>query len=342
MTDATPTQTPTTSTQEETTSTQDETTSTQEETTSTQDQTTVTPSEPTPTEEPASPTTSTTTAAEPTATSYGIQGDLSLFVNPTEQFQDGVHSCDSVPAGQGVISLDHLGFGGFSGIENADGSTGGLCREGSYCSYACQPGMSKTQWPESQPSNGVSIGGLLCRNGKLYKSSNSDYLCEWGPQSAVVVSEIDDSVSICRTDYPGTENMVIPTVVGAGAEAPLSVVDGETYYQWLGMPTSAQFYVNNKGVSYTDGCQWGSPGSGIGNWSPLNFGAGYSQGVSYLSLIPNPNNREGLNFNVRLEAYDENSTVVGSCVYENGYFNGDGTDGCTVAVTKGSAKYVLY
>ena len=70
--------------------------------------------------------------------------------------------------------------------------------------------MSKTQWPEDQPSNGVSIGGLLCKNGKLYKSSTrSNYLCEWGVKKANVVNKLSETVAICRTDYPGTENMVI-------------------------------------------------------------------------------------------------------------------------------------
>ena len=71
---------------------------------------------------------------------------------------------------------------------------------------------------EDQPSNGVSIGGLLCKNGKLYKSSTrSNYLCEWGVKKANVVNKLSETVAICRTDYPGTENMVIPTVVGGGS-----------------------------------------------------------------------------------------------------------------------------
>ena len=91
--------------------------------------------------------------------------------------------------------------------------------------------MSKTQWPEDQPSNGVSIGGLLCKNGKLYKSSTrSNYLCEWGVKKANVVNKLSETVAICRTDYPGTENMVIPTVVGGGSTSVITVVDQSTYY----------------------------------------------------------------------------------------------------------------
>lgn len=282
-------------------------------------------------------------SSSPPSSSNGINGDLSAFENPSEEFPDGLYSCDYFPSGQGVIALDHLGFGGWSGIYNSDTSTGGSCKEGSYCSYACQSGMSKTQWPDNQPSNGVSVGGLLCKNGKLYKTnSRSNYLCEWGADKANVVSKIDKSVAICRTDYPGTENMVIPTVVDAGSTSVITVVDQDTYYRWRGGATSAQFYVNNAGVSYQDGCLWGSAGSGVGNWAPLNFGTGYAGGVAYLSLIPNPNNYDSLNFNVKIVAADDSSNVSGQCVYENGKYNGNGKDGCTVGVTKGKGNYVLY
>lgn len=302
----------------------------------------------------ASPTTtsSSSTAASPSASpsstsgssghSGSIYGDLADFVDPTEDFEDGVIDCSSFPSGQGVIALDHLGFGGWSGIENSDGSTGGNCKEGAYCSYACQPGMSKTQWPSSQPANGVSIGGLLCKGGKLYKSnSGSSKLCQWGVPKANVVNKLDQTVAICRTDYPGTENMVIPTVVDGGKSLPLTVVDSGSYYTWRGSSTSAQYYVNDAGVDWTTGCTWGNAGTGYGNWAPLNFGAGYSNGIAYLSLIPNPNNYDSLNYNVKIVA-DGSSTVSGNCVYSNGKYNGDGTDGCTVGVTNGAANFVLY
>lgn len=297
---------------------------------------------------PAQVASSTSSSAKATSTSVstgsgGIAGDLAAFSGPNQKFQDGTIPCSQFPAGQGVIAIDWINQGGWSGIENPDTSTGGSCADGSYCSYACQAGMSKTQWPSSQPSDGRSVGGLYCKNGLLYRSNtNNDYLCEWGSPSAYVVSELNQGVAICRTDYPGTENMVIPTYVGAGQTQPLTVVDQDTYYTWQGMKTSAQYYVNNAGVSTQDGCVWGTAGSGIGNWAPLNFGAGYTNGVSYLSLIPNPNNKTPLNFNVKIVASDSSSVVQGECYYENGQYNGSGSDGCTVAVTSGSAHFVLY
>lgn len=270
-------------------------------------------------------------------------GGLGNYEEPSEEFPDGVYSCSTFPEGQGVIPLDYLGFGGWSGVENSDGSTGGNCKEGAYCSYACQSGMSKTQWPQNQPSNGVSIGGLLCKGGKLYKSnSRSNYLCEWGADKAIVQNNLSKSVSICRTDYPGTENMVIPTIVNGGSSSPLTVVDQSSYYTWKGGSTSAQYYVNDAGVGQQQGCIWGTPGSGIGNWAPLNFGAGYANGIAYLSLIPNPNNYNSLNFNVKIVADGSDSVVSGECAYEDGKYTGGGNLGCTVGVTKGRAKYVLY
>lgn len=279
-----------------------------------------------------------------TSTSSGsgsIFGDLSAFSGPSEKFVDGTVKCSEFPSGQGVISIDWMNQGGWSGIEHADSSTGGSCTEGSHCSYACQPGMSKTQWPSEQPADGRSVGGLLCKGGYLYRTNtDTDYLCEWGIPSATVVSELSEGVAICRTDYPGTENMVIPTFVEGGSSLPLTVVDEETYYKWQGKKTSAQYYVNNAGVSVEDGCVWGTSGSGIGNWAPLNFGAGYTNGITYLSLIPNPNNNSPLNYNVKIVA-DGDSVVNGNCKYENGAFVG-GSDGCTAAVMSGSAKFVLY
>lgn len=275
------------------------------------------------------------------SSSNGIYGDLGAFEAPSQNFPDGVYDCSYFPEGQGVISLDNLGFGGWSGIENSDGSTGGNCKEGSYCSYACQPGMSKTQWPSSQPANGVSIGGLLCKNGKLYKSnSNQGNLCEWGLDMAEVVNKLSQTVAICRTDYPGTENMVIPTVVDGGQTLPLTVVNSQTYYTWQGGSTSAQYYVNNAGVDWTTGCTWGNAGCGYGNWAPLNFGAGYDNGIAYLSLIPNPNNYDSLNYDVEIVS-DGSSTVSGQCTYSGGKYNGGGSDGCTVGVTGGRAQFVL-
>jgi len=283
----------------------------------------------------------TTPAAAANVTTPSGGATLALWANPSVEFADGVYDCSAFPSDQpGVVAVDWLGFGGWTGCQLTSG-TAQTCEEGAYCSYACQPGMSKSQWPPSQPSNGESRGGLLCKGGKLYKTNPaSNYLCEWGQPSGFVKSSLSGDVCLCRTDYPGTENMVVPTIVGPGANEPLSVVNEATYYQWQGKPTSSQYYVNNMGVPVSDACVWGTAGSNMGNWAPLNFGAGYSGGMTWLSLFPVPGSG-ALNYNVRIVACDASSSINGECSYENGQYSG-GANGCTVAVTVGSGCFELF
>lgn len=257
-------------------------------------------------------------------------------------FQDGTVKCSDFPSDNGVVSLDWLGFGGWASVMDIDANTSSECQDGYYCSYACEPGMSKTQWPSDQPSDGKSIGGLLCKNGYLYRTNtDASDLCSTDQTSATAVNKKSDSIALCRTDYPGSENMVIPTLVDGGDSQPISVVDEDTYFQWQGKKTSAQYYVNNAGVSVEDGCIWGTSGSDVGNWAPIVLGAGYTNGESYLSLIPNPNSNEAANFNVKIVAAN-GGDVQGDCAYEDGSFTGDGSDGCTVSVLSGSAEFVFY
>ncbi|CAK7892790.1 secreted beta-glucosidase Sim1p [[Candida] anglica] len=310
---------------------------------------------PTATASPTTLTTKTTSAPQSSAAqssgssssggSGGISGDLSAFSDPSVEFEDGVHDCGSLPTGQGVIAVDWLSNlnGGFTSIMNLNGDTSTDCTDGFYCSYACQAGMSKTQWPSNQPASGISVGGLLCKNGKLYRSNqDSKYLCSWGKETAAFVSKIEKDVAICRTDYPGSENMNVPTLLKAGGTSPASVVDSDNYFTWKGGRTSTQYYVNNAGVSIEDGCIWGTDGSGVGNWAPVVLGAGVTGGKTYLSLIPNPNNKDAPNYSIKIEGAD-GSDVNGACKYENGqYVGGNGSDGCTVTVSSGKANFIFY
>lgn len=290
----------------------------------------------------ASTTTKVNTTSTSTSTSTSTYGDLAAFSGPNQEFEDGTIKCSDFPSGQGVVEVDWADLNGWTTIMDESGNTATDCQDGYYCSYACQAGMSKTQWPSEQPANGVSVGGLYCKNGYLYRSNtDTNYLCEWGVESANAVNNVDQSIALCRTDYPGSENMVIPTLVEAGSTQPISVVDEDSYYKWQGKKTSTQYYVNNAGVSAEDGCVWGTEGSGVGNWAPVVLGAGYTDGVTYLSIIPNPNNMAAPNYNVKIVAA-EGSTVNGDCYYENGVYNGSGSDGCTVSVTSGSANFVFY
>jgi hypothetical protein len=286
----------------------------------------------------------TSTAAPEVHTNTGATANLALWKSPSVPFSDGTIDCSAFPSSQqGVVSVNYLGFGGWSGIQYADDSTaisGMTCTEGAYCSYACQPGMSKTQWPTTQPSDGQSRGGLLCKGGKLYLTNPaSQYLCEWGSQSSYVVNTLGSSVAICRTDYPGTENMVVPTVVGGNETLPLTVVNEDTYYKWQGKLTSAQYYVNKAGGSASSNCLWGTSSDDFGNWAPVNFGAGYTGGTAWLSIMYNPlQTSTKLDYNVKIECVS--GTMNGECVYENGVIQ-QGGNGCTVSCN-GVCHFVLY
>lgn len=257
-------------------------------------------------------------------------------------FEDGTIPCSEFPSAyEGVVPVNWVGFGGWASVMALDGSTANSCSEGFYCSYACKPGMSKTQWPSNQPADGRSVGGLLCKDGFLHRANTAyDSLCVADFSSGFVKSELSESVALCRTDYPGSENMVVPTELGAGSTEPLCVVDEDNYFLWEGLKTSAQYYVNNAGVSVEDGCIWGTPEAGVGNYAPVVIGSGATNGLTYLSLIPNPNNRNAPNYNIRIEA-TEGSTINGECSYINGQFSGS-ADGCTVTVTSGSANIIFY
>ncbi|KAG0681929.1 SUN protein nca3 [Pichia californica] len=285
-----------------------------------------------------------TTAAAATTTAVADKAaaveNSSSGSSSSSSFEDGTIPCSEFPSVAGIVSVDWIGLGGWASVMALDGSTSESCTDGFYCSYACEAGMSKTQWPSNQPSDGRSVGGLYCDNGYLYKSnSNYDDLCVSDESTGYVVSELSDTVALCRTDYPGSENMVVPTELKGGETQPLSVVDEDTYFTWEGKKTSAQYYVNNAGVSVEDGCIWGTSAAEVGNYAPIVIGAGSTGGLTYLSLIPNPNNGNGANYNIKIVA-TEGSTINGDCYYENGSFSS--SDGCTVTVTSGSANIVFY
>lgn len=265
-------------------------------------------------------------------------------------WEDGKYDCSKFPSHvPQIVELNYLGHQGFTGIyDPITGASRDECLDGMYCSYACKPGWSKSQWPGWQPGNGVSVGGLLCKNGKLHRT-NERYadLCIPQPDMLVAVNELEDVVSVCQTDYPGLEEMNIPTALWHGVRTQLTCIELAGYYIWQGLKTTAQFYVNNAGVMPEDGCIWGEPDGNIGNWSPLVAGAGFNGEVAFISLSKNPNNREGANFNAEIIA-DDDSEVNGKCEYvgrhviPGGHFSGPNADGCTVAVTYGRAKIRIF
>ncbi|KAE8352176.1 hypothetical protein BDV28DRAFT_149270 [Aspergillus coremiiformis] len=286
-------------------------------------------------------------SASPKSSSSGGKGVDS-------DFPDGELDCGTFPSDYGAISLDYLGLGGWSGIQYvtlADkvvsdivtAVTGDKCRSGAMCSYACPAGYQKSQWPITQGSTGQSVGGLECKNGKLYLTnpSLSKKLCIEGVGGVHAENKLGEEIAICRTDYPGTEAETIPLALGDNELQPLTCPNGATYFKWQGKITSAQYYVNPRGTSTKEGCQWGDGSKPVGNWAPINLGVGENNG-KWLSIFQNsPTTSEKLDFNIKIQG----DNLGGSCKYENGKFtseSGTNDSGCTVSVVSGDATFVFY
>ncbi|GLI79686.1 sun domain protein [Penicillium ochrochloron] len=275
----------------------------------------------------------------------------------TAEFPSGEIDCGTFPSDYGAVPLDYLGLGGYSGIqyvtiadavisEIVTAVTGDSCTSGAMCSYACPAGYQKSQWPTTQGATGQSIGGLECKNGKLHLT-NTEYktLCIEGTGGVNVRNQLSEQVAVCRTDYPGTESETIPLSALAGEEHPLTCPNGATYFKWEGKITSAQYYVNNKGVSAEKGCQWGDGSEAIGNWAPMNLGVGYSAGSTWLSMFKNePTTSANLDFKIKLVGDD----LSDNCRYDGAgnFYNNAGLitsgNGCTVSSSSGNAYFVFY
>ncbi len=285
-------------------------------------------------------------------------------------FPDGELSCSDFPSSYGAVALDYLGLGGWSGLQaltvsgNAvsnivTGVSGDSCTEGMACSYACPPGYQKAQWPSTQGSTGQSVGGIMCTGGKLKLTNTalSSKLCIAGVGGVQATNNAGSVVAICRTDYPGTESETIPVELQPGSTEALTVPDGSSYYNWEGKSTSAQYYLNPPGYGAAQACTWGSPGTPLGNYAPINFGVGASGGKTWLSIFQNsPTTNAQYPGTVELQG-----DLSGSCKYENGQYcgaSGCNSNGCTVsldtvqipnlhanisqvAVNSGEATYVI-
>jgi hypothetical protein len=243
------------------------------------------------------------------------------------------------------VAIEYLNLGGWIGIQqltlnslltevtnivtvNGGSGASGSCQNGATCSFACPPGWMKAQWPPYQGSTGQSVGGLLCKNGLLHKTNQDhDTLCIQGVDAVSAHNTLGEVVSVCQTDYPGTESETVPTEVQPGQTIQLTNPDGSSYYQWQNKSTSAQFYINPKGVPASTACQWGTPGNPWGNYAPINLGVGFSNGITYASIFPNsPTTDAKLDFNVKFTG-----DITTECKYENGAFS-SGASGCTVRV----------
>ncbi|KAL2072561.1 hypothetical protein VTL71DRAFT_11904 [Oculimacula yallundae] len=278
------------------------------------------------------------------------------------KFPSGTIDCDDFDsvAKYGAVAADWLGLGGWLGVQITPSYSpghsaisyietaikGGGAVKNSFCSYACPPGYQKAQWPESQGNTGQSIGGIYCNSKGKLELTRDGYstLCMAGVGGVKAQNKLQKNVAVCRTDYPGTESETDFTNVAPGSTVEITVPDSKTSYVWQGMPTTAQYYINPSGVGVDEGCQWGTPGSNIGNFAPVNVGVGRgTSGETFISIFPNkPTNPDGvLDFNIKITG-----GVSGKCSYEGGsgkyYNNGvESPTGCTVAVT-GTAVFEFY
>ncbi|KAI0482440.1 beta-glucosidase-domain-containing protein [Xylariaceae sp. FL0804] len=285
-----------------------------------------------------------TSAASSSSSSSSSSGATGIDAD----FPDGELSCDTFPSEYGAIALDYLGTGGFSGIQYTPSwSFSGLVSyietavglpsgETGFYSYACPDGYVKSQWPaDSQGSTGQSVGGLLCKNGKLHltRSDVSSKLCEEGVGGVKIVNKMSKGTSVCRTDYPGTENMVIPVDVVSGYNGELANINQDSYYQWEGQKTTLQYYVNKKGVSAQDGCTWtcAFDPEGCGNWAPAIIGTGIDNGINYLALFQNKESL--LDYNVDITVNGENKCS---------YTANTAMEGCTVGVPEGETAIITF
>ncbi|KAI0433639.1 beta-glucosidase-domain-containing protein [Xylaria sp. FL1042] len=272
-------------------------------------------------------------------------------------FPSGEIDCTTFPSDYGALALDYLGMGGWSGlqftpnfnlkdlavsfIETGVSSPSG--QKGFY-SYACPAGYVKSQWPAAQGSTGQSVGGLYCNDqGKLEltRGDVTKKLCQQGIPGITIENTMGSGTSVCRTDYPGTENMVIPIDATAGSSSNLANIASNSYYVWEGKATTLQYYVNKKGVSAEQGCRWvcDEDPKGCGNWAPINIGVGQSSdGTTYLSIFPNSAvSTAVLDFNIDISG--DNSI---ECYYHVGEGFAGSSNGCTTGIPSGGSAVIRF
>ncbi|KAH7136621.1 hypothetical protein EDB81DRAFT_87233 [Dactylonectria macrodidyma] len=311
--------------------------------------------EPTTTSTSTSTQAASTSAVEEVSISSESSSSTSYGSGVSSKFPSGTIKCSQFPSSYGAVALDWMELDGWSGIQYvpnySPGDTsisdidtavaGDSCTKNAMCSYACPVGYQKTQWPDAQGSTKQSIGGLYCNSDGYLELTRdaSEYLCEEGAGGVTIKNELSVGVATCRTEYPGTENMVIPAWAAAGSTVEVCNPIQDSYYIWDGSGTSAQYYVNKKGYTNEEACVWTSSidADGAGNWAPIVLGVGQAaDGNTYISIFQNlPTSTAELDFSIEIKGGNS------KCSYIDGVWTG-GSSGCTTAISKGESAVVRY
>ena len=320
-------------------------------------------SAPPPPPPPPSSSAEPTSAPPPAPTSYaaspsggsgrsdggGSGGSLGGATGLDADFPDKEISCKTFPSKYGALATEWMGLGGWSGIQKVPNYKWGMasisyietavsgqsCESGQFCGYSCPAGYVQTQWPEAQGSTGQSVGGLYCNEDGVLELSRPSHkkLCEKGIGNIKIKNKMNQNVPVCRTLYPGTENMVVPLDATPGGTFDLANVKSSNYYVWNNKATTLQYYVNQPGVPVDVGCDWKckeNPDE-CGNWAPTIIGTGESDdGITYLSVFPNkPTSSANLKFNIKITG-----DVTEECELKGGQYSVS-NDGCTVSFSRG-------
>ncbi|KAI0009737.1 SUN-domain-containing protein [Xylariaceae sp. FL0662B] len=292
------------------------------------------------------------------ATGSDDDGSLDSVSGVDLDFPDGEVRCSEFPSKYGAVPLEYLGFKGWTGIQftpdfhfgvdlsigyistgvKADFTSDSGWKPGFY-SYACPEGYLKSQWPVAQGSTKESIGGLYCTNDGYLKLTRpgSSKLCQKGIGGVTIKNKMSQGAALCRTDYPGTEAMVIPVDTQPGKEYALANIYQDKYYQWDGKMTTLQYYVNQGGISYQDACVWDCAfrHDECGDKAPTILGVGKApDGITYLSLFRN--SPANLNYNI-----DITGDITSDCYVHNGGYP-DGSTGCTTGIKDGGHATVTF
>lgn len=296
-------------------------------------------------------TSTTSSAAKQSTTASSSSGS-----GVDSDFPDGEISCDDFPSSYGAVCISNAGLDCWAGLEDVGvdqytlGQTSditsfseavsGGASSGMFAAYACPVGYDMAQWPDAQGATGQSIGGLWCgSDNKLYKTRSDGYskLCQKGAGNVQVVNNLSDDVYFCKTLYPSTEAMVLPTCAGAGDTTEIYNPYQNQSFTWEGSSTSAQIYVNLKGIGVDNSCVWTAPSpysENAGNWAGLILGTSVnSEGITYLSLFHNtPTSSTPLDYNIKITIGSETPCIYD---YSSNEITGDsdGDNGCTVSFT---------